>query len=378
MRHRVFTLAFLAAALIALSAPPALLATNPGVTTTTSGKSSSPPNKGGPHNKSESHKSGGEQPPSQGKHSANRTGPKAEEAHAKKAEQAVKKRPCAKSVNERADVPKQPETDPIEFDVHESDPVLNFGSERKTKSNFIVLKASQPIPEGVYSTDFEIDSLEPLLRIGKAELESERLPSPTYSRPHFFNHRKELAFNLCVKPTGDPGTYTGQLLFAGPGLISSVTLTQTAQLKASEGSFWLLSASILLITAVALILRAFGKLDKNHFGIKDFFAEGVVVAGSLIAAFLAMYLLYSENPTWGEKGVVVAGAALFAAAFTAAGLSAVVSGGTPKLADALSDLSETKGEFSKERQKNKSKKEKAKKKAEEAAAQKRAKEEETE
>lgn len=252
--------------------------------------------------------------------------------------------PCSGSVNERATVPRFHETQKIEFQVHESDPVLNFGSDRGQKRDFIVLKASRPIPRGIRSSDFEINSLEPLRRIGTTELESERLPSPRYSRPHLFNHRRELAFNLCLRPTGgDPGTYTGQFLFAGPGAISSVTLTQTAQLKAEEGSFLLPFILIGAITLCALGLRSYSKLDKRS-SKKEIFTELVVVLGSAGAALVAMVLIYEETPTWGEKGIVVASAALFAAAFTAAGLGAAVSGGSPKLLDALEKVDKTRNE----------------------------------
>jgi hypothetical protein len=331
-----FTVASIVAFVVLLSAPHAVLAANSSASTPSTSSTSS----GGA-----THTSGGLQPAADGKGVESTIGPKAEAARKKEVVRTARSRPCSKSVNERADVPRRLETAPIEFNVRESDPVLSFGPDRKTKRDFIVLKASQPIPEGVYSSDFEIDSLEPLRRIGSAELESERLPSPTYSRPHFFNHRKELAMNLCVTPAGgDPGTYTGQLLFAGPGAISSVTLTQTAQLKAGPGSFWPYFVLIVLITIVALALRSYTKLHRSS-AKKEIFAEIVVVLGSAGAAALAMILIYEETPTWGEKGIAAV-VALITAAFTAAGLGAVISGGSPKLVSALKAIDDTKKERS--------------------------------
>jgi hypothetical protein len=265
----------------------------------------------------------------------NSTGPRSEEAHSKAAVASAKNGRCTRSVNERAEPTHQKESVPIEFSVHESDPVLNFGVDRNTKRDVVVLKGSRKIPPGIESKNFEIDSVEPLRRIGTAELESTRLHSPRYSRPHFINHRKELVFSLCVKATdGEAGIYTGQFLFAGPGLISSVTLTQTAQLKDGSGKFLPFFIVIVLVTLIALAVRAYTEFEGKP-QVKEFVAAGVVVIGSAGAAALAMFLLYEETPTWGEKGTVVAGAALVAAAFTAAGLGAVLGGGSPKIVSAL-------------------------------------------
>ncbi|HEX8752277.1 MAG TPA: hypothetical protein VF731_02570 [Solirubrobacterales bacterium] len=252
---------------------------------------------------------------------------------------------CPAKVNQPAATARKPETVPIEFDVHESDPVLNFGTGRKPKRDFIVFTASRRIPPTVRAADFEIDNLEPLRRIGSSELESERLPSPTYTRPHFFDHRKKMAVNLCVRPqNGDPGTYTGQFLLVGPGAIASIALAQTAQLKAEEGDFWLPFTVILLVTLVVLAFRAFTELDRKSTK-KDVAARVLVALGSLAAAAAAMYIPYSHNPTWGENGGLLASGALFAAAFTAAGLGTLLAGGPEKIASALGHFGSTRDEL---------------------------------
>lgn len=114
-----------------------------------------------------------------------------------------------RSINEQAH-PNSTQTGPIELTVRATDPVLNFGSARGIQADYIVLKASKPIPKHIFSTNFEIDSLEPMRRIGTESLESVRLVSPTYTRPHFFNHRKELgSTSASTPPTASPGPTPG-------------------------------------------------------------------------------------------------------------------------------------------------------------------------
>jgi hypothetical protein len=224
--------------------------------------------------------------------------------------------------------------EPIELEVRESDPVLNFGDGRGTLYDYVILKASQPIPPHVFSTAFEVDSLEPLRRIGGKGLESARLRMPTYSRPHFINHRKEIGFNLCVSAaSGDPGTYTGQFLFVGPGQVASVPITQTAQLKAEELKFVIALVGVLLITFLFLGVKALAEFDATAEP-RELIVKVALMLLSVLGAGVAMYVVYDTTPTWGEDWVVNA-AALIATAFTAAGLGATVAGGTEKISKSL-------------------------------------------
>ncbi len=208
---------------------------------------------------------------------------------------------------------------PIEFSVHETNPVVSFGASRGTEADYIVLQASRPIPLGILSKNFEVDTREPMKRIGTTSLESVHLRAPFYTRPHFFNHRREIGFNFCVAGAGaDPGTYTGQFVFVGPDKIVSTVFTQTAQLKATHNMFWLIAVAVLLAMAVALITRTFlehpGRLWKH-----EFWSAMLPIPFLIGAALVAMLLAYSEAPTWGEN-LVFAISALVATAFTAAGL----------------------------------------------------------
>jgi hypothetical protein len=245
-------------------------------------------------------------------------------------EEAECKEKYARSINEQAHPASVSIPDPIELTVHATDPVLSFGAGRGIKSDYIVLKASSPIPEKVFSTNFEIDSLEPLRRIGSESLESVRLVSPTYTRPHFFNHRKEIGFNLCIDGAhGEPGTYTGQFLFVGPGEISSAVLTQTAQMKSTKGKFAIFLILVLLATFVFLCVRAYAELGPNTSG-RELTIKIFLLLVSVAAAGLAMALVYAKSATWGENQVVSV-AALIATAFTAVGLGNTLSGGTEKI-----------------------------------------------
>jgi hypothetical protein len=232
--------------------------------------------------------------------------------------------------HEHAHTPQDEPKEPIEFAVHQSSSVLNFGSSRDIRADYIVLKAAREIPVGIFSTDFEIDSLEPMRRIGEASLESVHLRSPTFTPPHFFNHRKEIGFNLCVSgANGDPGTYTGQFQFIGPGAIETATLTQTAQLKAPTGDFR--SRFFVVVGLAAFLLFVTNVVQpgwpKNG---SEWWARGVIVLVSLGASALAMLIAFSQNPTWGEN-IWVATAALVTTAFGAAGLGGTLSAAAARI-----------------------------------------------
>lgn len=232
--------------------------------------------------------------------------------------------------NEHAHEPAVAPTRPIEFAVHETSSVINFGSSRDVRANYIVLKASREIPRGIYSTDFEIDSLEPIRRIGEASLESVHLKPPTFTPPHFFNHRREIGFNLCVtSANGHPGTYTGQFQFIGPGAIQTATLTQTAQLKAQAHDFvwrWLLVLAIALALLFVTIIIQPGWPR----GGSEWCARLAFVFVSLGASALAMLIAFSQNPTWGEN-IWVATAALITTAFGAAGLGGTLTAAAARI-----------------------------------------------
>jgi hypothetical protein len=239
---------------------------------------------------------------------------------------------CTRRINEGGREVKV--TKPIELQVRATDPVLNFGDGRGTLYDYVVLKASKPVPPSVPSGAFEIDRLEPMRRIGGEGLESARLRVPTYSRPHFFNHRTELGFSLCVTAaSGKPGTYTGQFLFVGPGAIASVPITQTAQLKIEEWKFLIALVIVLIVTLGFLGVRALAEFD-GEAEPREVVVKMSLLLISVAAAGLAMYLVYDKTPTWGDD-LVVNGAALIATAFTAAGLGNTLAAGTGKISDSL-------------------------------------------
>jgi hypothetical protein len=206
----------------------------------------------------------------------------------------------------------------IKFTVQESNPVLNFGPGRATQEDYVVLRASEKIPREVSAANFEIDTVEPMRRIGEASLLSSHLPAPTYTEPHFFNHRTEISFTLCVAGNGkDAGTYTGQYQFISPGSIETATLTQTAQLKTNESSFILCFICVMVLAGLLLIVNQIVLAGRPK-GV-EWVARLVVIVLSLAAAASAMLLAWSQNATWGEN-IWVAIGALVATAFAAAGL----------------------------------------------------------
>jgi hypothetical protein len=211
-----------------------------------------------------------------------------------------------------------------EFTVRESNPVMNFGPGRGTQEDYVVLIASKELPKRVTAANFEIDTVEPMRRIGEASLLSSHLPPPTFTRPHFFNHRTEISFTLCVKSGGkDAGTYTGQFQFISPGAIETATLTQTAQLKAEESTFIWWFVGVLLLAAVLLGVNQLILPDWPT-GRREWLARSVVIGLSLAAAASAMLVAWSQNATWGEN-IWVAVGALIGTAFAAAGLGGTLS-----------------------------------------------------
>lgn len=232
--------------------------------------------------------------------------------------------------NEHAHTPQVEPTNPIEFAVHQTSSVLNFGSSRDTRVDYIVLKASREIPVGIFSSDFEIDSLEPMRRIGEASLESVHLRSPTFTPPHFFNHRKEIGFNLCVSSAnGDPGTYTGQFQFIGPGAIETATLTQTAQLKAPTSDFLVRVIGVIVLATLLLVVTNIVGPGWPKNG-SEWLARIALVIVSLAASASAMLIAWSQNPTWGEN-IWVATAALVTTAFGAAGLGGTLTAAAARI-----------------------------------------------
>jgi hypothetical protein len=210
--------------------------------------------------------------------------------------------------------------------VNQSDALLNFGEHRNTKRDVILLKASRPLPKGVRPGQFELDTLIPLRRIGSETDESKELTRPKYSRLHIFDHRERISFALCVDASnGHAGAFAGQYLLSGPAGISSATITQTVQLKATLCTFLKLLAIALIVTALALWLTRIAPAKSGQPTTGQFIA---VVLG-LIAAGFAMFLAYSETPTWGAD-LFPSIAALVGTGFAAAGLGSIASSGATR------------------------------------------------
>lgn len=239
--------------------------------------------------------------------------------------------PCSIPVNQQAkDGPAV--KPPVELEVaSQSDSILNFADGRGEKTDFIVLKASDPLSKGVTPDQFELDTLTPLRRIGEDSLESTRLKQPMRSDVRIFDHGNRVAFTLCVSANGgEPGTFNGQYLLSGPTGVSSATVTQTAQLKATLGQFlpWLIG--VLLVTAVIMAIKLVSRSDDK----KAKMGQVAIAVVSVVAAGIAMVLVYNGDQTWGTNTLASA-AALLATGFTAAGIGSGSSTAIGKLTAAL-------------------------------------------
>jgi hypothetical protein len=218
-------------------------------------------------------------------------------------------------------------TEPIRFSVHQSSPVINFGSDRDVQADYVVLKASKPLPPGVFSDSFELDTREPLRRIGAESLESGHLSAPRFTPPYIFNHRTEIGFNLCVDASGgSAGTYTGQFLMVGPGAIRSALITQSIQMKAESWEFWIGLAVVEVLAIVALLARALSRPNAKPRSGWWWLTILLTIALQVAVSILALVTLWETTTNWGETRFIAYGT-LLTTAFAAIGLAGLVSSG---------------------------------------------------
>lgn len=264
------------------------------------------------NNIANSHKSGGHKGKQNGKHKNKKTKPKGN---------------CKIRVGKRARRGHAVKPH-IELEVvNQSNALLNFGENRNTKRDVILLKTSRRLPKSVKPGQFELDTLIPLRRIGSETEESSELKHPKYSRLHIFDHRERIGFTLCVDAKGgESGTFAGQYLLSGPAGISSATITQTAQLKATMTTFIRCLLTALFITLLALFFTRILPAGDRKARIGQ---TGAVILG-LITAAVAMFVAYSETATWGAD-LFPSIAALVGTGFAAAGLSSIASSGATKV-----------------------------------------------
>jgi hypothetical protein len=224
---------------------------------------------------------------------------------------ALAKDECTLQANQGAASGPAPDPE-ISLEASPATEVINFGGSRDTKSFHAVFKASDPLPSSLTAEQLEITVPRPPHRVGK-NLESESLDFPTFGEPKFINGRKEIQLLTCISAAGaDAGTYTGQISINGPSGLNGATITTTINAK-SVLFFWLGSILGLLASAVLLTYRVRQELKD-----KSVVRQLLSVAVPLVAAFIAMWTIYANDPAWGADRLSAV-FALAGAAFGAAG-----------------------------------------------------------
>jgi len=197
---------------------------------------------------------------------------------------------------------------PIRLSPDRTAELRNFGAGRGRKEIPVLIEASDPLPESLSPDQLTLDAPRPFERVGD-KLESTVFPLPLFTEPQISGD--EISFIACLDGKGvEAGSYTGQIRLSGPPGLGRATVSVTVNAK--SGFWFALGLTIALLAAAALLVfrtkRAGGAFDG------DFYGEGAV---SLIAAGLAMYGVYRQDPAWGADGfgsvLALAGAGLSAA-----------------------------------------------------------------
>jgi hypothetical protein len=233
-----------------------------------------------------------------------------------------------------ANAPSQPgETlvEPITLAPSEPTEILNFNGDQGTKSFDVVLRASEPLPPSLRASQLAIDVPERFKRISDT-LESKALKRPTFTRPRFLEGRKVVFFRTCVDAgDADAGTYSGQIVITGPEGLEGTASTVTINTK--DRLAFLVGLLVALLAALGLLVYRAGKEHKDKNAGQSWrqalgavsrsfeFWAGTIT--SIIAAAVAMIVIYAGDPAWGAD-LWPSLFALAGTAFGAAGLGSLI------------------------------------------------------
>ncbi|HEX8068128.1 MAG TPA: hypothetical protein VF520_16550 [Thermoleophilaceae bacterium] len=233
------------------------------------------------------------------------------------------KKPKGKAKNAKVAKPK-----PITLDPVTQTQVVNFGTDRSEKSVDVVLTASTAVPRRIKGEHFELDVPQRFRRVDD-KLETTVLPRPTFSEPRIFGKRRRIALTICLDGEDvKPGAYTGNVVLTGPAQVGDATVTLTVNAK--NGGLFALGLVLAVLTALALLFYKAMKAKRDAapadgpigwgtalwrvVGDFAFWAETIVSIG---AAVVAVYVVWSQDPAWGDDefpSIVALGATALAAA----------------------------------------------------------------
>lgn len=220
---------------------------------------------------------------------------------------------------------------PITLNVVEPNPtteVVNFGNGRGEKSFTVVLKPSRTLPGTFNANQLELNSLNRPKRVSSS-LESASLPPLSFSEPRVYAGGERISFQTCVNASGaKPGSYTGQVLVAGPSGLVGTTVGVTANAKSLPKFLVITGLALLLAFGLLLVRAANEKKGKGDLfpAIPPRLSEGNFWGPTVIglgASLAAMISAYTKDPAWGADSWA-SFIALFGAAFGATGLGSFV------------------------------------------------------
>jgi len=121
---------------------------------------------------------------------------------------------CELSANKPASKGKKVKP-PVTLTAEPTTEIVNFGTKRGTKSFYVALRASRPLPGILKPDQLEIAVPLPPRRVSDT-LESATLDFPRFSKPRFINGRREVQFRVCVDASdAEAGTYTVSVQVVG-------------------------------------------------------------------------------------------------------------------------------------------------------------------
>ena len=235
--------------------------------------------------------------------------------------------------------------------------VINFGADRDPDDS-TVFHVTAASGDDALPTDLE-KRLElvadPIVRTGE-KTDSVSFPEPQFSVVRPSGNRKRLSFRVCLAPPSDlpAGKYVGTIALQGPPGVESATVTITANAKDGK-SFWIAAAATAVIAFLVLLYKGTSdaratriaaaaalpdgtadekktKADKEEKALSWPRAAGRCLTdpswyaptlAALGATFGVLWAAYTDNPAWGESGLLTSAIALIGTGLAAVGAKAI-------------------------------------------------------
>lgn len=243
----------------------------------------------------------------------------------------------------------------LQAEPQSSTRVVNFGADRDRETPVFHISAPSALPKGIEKR-LELVA-DPIVRTGETT-ESVSFPDPKYSVLRVSGNRKRISFRVCLDPPEDlpAGKYSGQVTLEGPPGVESAAVTIT--LNAKDGSGFRIGMAVTGLLAFLVLLYkgagderarrteaaeklpnelADGSPNQAKTNAKTDAASWLRAGGACLwnpgwlfptlfavgGAFGALLAAYTNNPSWGESGLLSSVAALVGTGLAAVGARAI-------------------------------------------------------